>query len=98
MKTLLLIALAILAGLYDHVDFRALAAHGVNQEISTATVVGQLKSNTSPGREKADTKQIAEETKDSAAAAELYDGIMPPLCLLMLVWLSLKLRASEKKS
>ncbi len=93
---LLIIVLAILAGLQGTSDARAGSCSPVEKGIGITSQGPHLKAKNTAGSVEAGAKRFTEENKASANASELYDTVMPPLCLLMLVWLSLTLSGSEK--
>ncbi len=95
MKLWLIIALAIAPGLPGTFEIRASSYSPVEKGTGNTIEALHLKAK-SFGHGEAGASRFTKENKASANATELYDSVMPPLCLLMLVWLSFTLSGSEK--
>lgn len=96
MKRLLLIALVILPGLLGTFYLRASSYSPVEKGIGHPIQALRPKAKNTGSSGEACARRFVEKNKASANTAGLYDTIMPPLCLLMLAWLSLALPGSEK--
>ncbi len=98
MKRLFLIALAILPGLQGIFDLRASSYSPVEKGIENPTQVLQLKAKNTVSSGKDSARRFVEKNKASAYTAGLYDTLMPLLCLLMLIYLSLSVRKTKNRN
>lgn len=98
MKRLLLIALVILPGLQGTFDLRASSFSPVEKGIGHPIQAFRPKAKNTGSSGEASARRFVEKNKASAHTAGLYDTLMPLLCLLMLMYLSLSIQETKNRN
>lgn len=97
MKLLLILALVIVPGLQGtfavRISFHSLAEKG----IENTTQSHYLKARNTASKGEFAAGRFREKNKALADLTERCDTVMPPLCLLMLIWLTISLSGPEKE-